>query len=62
VGIGLLGPHLALMNDTLIKFTPDLALLFAIGVLTSGSSPRASASDPGHGPGTRSPRPGRSSR
>jgi hypothetical protein len=32
----LLGPHLALMNDTLIKFTPDLALLFAIGVLTSG--------------------------
>jgi peptidoglycan/LPS O-acetylase OafA/YrhL len=36
VGIGLLGPHLALMNDTLIKFTPDLALLFAIGVLTSG--------------------------
>ena len=36
VGVGLLGPHLALMNDALIKFTPDLALLFAIGVLASG--------------------------
>ena len=36
VAIGLLGPHLALMNDALIKFTPDLALLFAIGVLASG--------------------------
>lgn len=36
LSIGVLGPHLALMNDALIKFTPDLALLFAIGVLTSG--------------------------
>jgi peptidoglycan/LPS O-acetylase OafA/YrhL len=36
VGIGLLGPHLALMNDALLKFTPDLAVLFAVGVLAAG--------------------------
>ena len=36
VSIGLLGPHLALLNDARIKFTPDLAQLFAIGVLASG--------------------------
>ncbi|MEP6815157.1 MAG: acyltransferase [Marmoricola sp.] len=36
VTIGLLGPHVALMNDTLVKFTPDLAVLFAVGVLAAG--------------------------
>jgi peptidoglycan/LPS O-acetylase OafA/YrhL len=36
VGVGLLGPHLALMNDALLKFTPDLAVLFAVGVLAAG--------------------------
>ena len=36
VTFGLLGPHVALMNDALIRFTPDLAVLFAIGVLASG--------------------------
>ena len=36
VTVGLLGPHVALMNDALIRFTPDLAVLFAIGVLASG--------------------------
>ncbi|HEU0194625.1 MAG TPA: acyltransferase [Gaiellales bacterium] len=36
VTIGLLGPHVALMNDALVRFTPDLAVLFAIGVLASG--------------------------
>jgi peptidoglycan/LPS O-acetylase OafA/YrhL len=34
--VGVLGPHVRLMNDTLIKFTPDLAVLFAIGVLAAG--------------------------
>ncbi len=34
--IGLLGPHVALMSDTLVKFTPDLAALFAVGVLAAG--------------------------
>jgi peptidoglycan/LPS O-acetylase OafA/YrhL len=36
VAIGLLGPHVALMNDALVKFTPDLAVLFAVGVLAAG--------------------------
>jgi peptidoglycan/LPS O-acetylase OafA/YrhL len=36
VTIGVLGPHLALMNTALVKFTPDLAVLFAIGLLASG--------------------------
>jgi peptidoglycan/LPS O-acetylase OafA/YrhL len=36
VTIGVLGPHVALMNTALVKFTPDLAVLFAIGVLASG--------------------------
>lgn len=35
VTVGLLGPHVPLMNDALIKFTPDLAVLFALGVLAS---------------------------
>ncbi|MBO0816468.1 MAG: acyltransferase [Actinobacteria bacterium] len=36
VTIGLLGPHVALMNTALIKFTPDLAVLFAVGLLAAG--------------------------
>jgi peptidoglycan/LPS O-acetylase OafA/YrhL len=36
VTVGALGPHVALMNDALIKFTPDVAVLFAIGVLAAG--------------------------
>jgi peptidoglycan/LPS O-acetylase OafA/YrhL len=36
VTIGVLGPHVALMNTALVKFTPDLAVLFAVGVLASG--------------------------
>jgi peptidoglycan/LPS O-acetylase OafA/YrhL len=36
VTIGVLGPHLALMNTALVKFTPDLAVLFAVGLLASG--------------------------
>ena len=53
VTVGLLGPHVALMNDALIRFTPDLAVLFAIGVLAAGSSRRASATGPGPGPASR---------
>jgi peptidoglycan/LPS O-acetylase OafA/YrhL len=33
---GLLGPHVPLLHDGLIAFTPDLAVLFAIGVLAAG--------------------------
>jgi peptidoglycan/LPS O-acetylase OafA/YrhL len=36
VTIGLLGPHVPLMNSALVKFTPDLALLFAVGLLAAG--------------------------
>jgi len=34
--IGVLGPHVALMNTALIKFTLDRAVLFAVGLLASG--------------------------
>jgi peptidoglycan/LPS O-acetylase OafA/YrhL len=34
--IGVLGPHVLLLNDALIRFTPDLVVLFAIGVLAAG--------------------------
>jgi peptidoglycan/LPS O-acetylase OafA/YrhL len=36
VVIGLLGPHVALMDTALVRFTPDLAVLFAVGLLASG--------------------------
>jgi peptidoglycan/LPS O-acetylase OafA/YrhL len=36
VTIGLLGPHVPLMDSALVKFTPDLAVLFAVGVLAAG--------------------------
>jgi peptidoglycan/LPS O-acetylase OafA/YrhL len=36
VAIGLLGPRVPLMNSALVKFTPDLALLFAVGLLAAG--------------------------
>jgi peptidoglycan/LPS O-acetylase OafA/YrhL len=36
VAIGLLGPHVPLMNSALVKFTPDLAVLFAVGLLAAG--------------------------
>jgi peptidoglycan/LPS O-acetylase OafA/YrhL len=36
VTIGVLGPHVALMNTALVKFTPDLAVLFAAGLLAAG--------------------------
>jgi hypothetical protein len=36
VTIGILGPHVALMNTALVKFTPDLAVLFAVGLLAAG--------------------------
>ena len=36
VTIGLLGPHVPLMNSALVKFTPDLAVLFAVGLLAAG--------------------------
>jgi peptidoglycan/LPS O-acetylase OafA/YrhL len=35
VTVGLLGPHVTLMNDALVRFTPDLAVLFAVGVLAA---------------------------
>jgi peptidoglycan/LPS O-acetylase OafA/YrhL len=33
---GVLGPHIALLNTALVKFTPDLAVLFAVGLLSAG--------------------------
>src|SRR5690348_12289269 len=36
VTIGLLGSHVPVMNSALVKFTPDLAVLFAVGLLAAG--------------------------
>jgi peptidoglycan/LPS O-acetylase OafA/YrhL len=36
VTVGLLAPHVAWANDALVQFTPDLAVLFAVGVLAAG--------------------------
>jgi peptidoglycan/LPS O-acetylase OafA/YrhL len=36
VSIGVLGPHVAPLNTALVKFTPDLAVLFAVGLLAAG--------------------------
>jgi peptidoglycan/LPS O-acetylase OafA/YrhL len=36
VTLGVLGPHIALMNTALVKFTPDLGVLFAVGLLAAG--------------------------
>jgi peptidoglycan/LPS O-acetylase OafA/YrhL len=36
VTIGVLGPHAPLINSALVKFTPDLAVLFAVGLLAAG--------------------------
>ncbi len=36
VTIGVLGPHVPLMDSALVKFTPDLAVLFAVGLLAAG--------------------------
>jgi peptidoglycan/LPS O-acetylase OafA/YrhL len=36
VTMGFLAPHVAWANDALVQFTPDLAVLFAVGVLAAG--------------------------
>jgi peptidoglycan/LPS O-acetylase OafA/YrhL len=36
VTVGVLAPHVAIMSTALIRFTPDLAVLFAIGVMAAG--------------------------
>ncbi len=36
VTVGVLAPHVAIMNTALIRFTPDLAVLFAIGAMAAG--------------------------
>ena len=36
VTMGVLGPHVALLNTAVVKFTPDLAVLFAVGLLAAG--------------------------
>jgi peptidoglycan/LPS O-acetylase OafA/YrhL len=33
---GVLGPHAPLMNSALVRFTPDLAVMFAVGLLAAG--------------------------
>ena len=49
ITVGALGPHVALMNDALLRFTPDLAVLFAVGVLAAGIVAAASAPKPAVG-------------
>jgi peptidoglycan/LPS O-acetylase OafA/YrhL len=36
VTMGVLGPHVALLNTALLRFFPDLAVLFAIGLTAAG--------------------------
>ena len=36
VTMGVLAPHVAWANDALVQFTPDLAVLFAVGILAAG--------------------------
>jgi peptidoglycan/LPS O-acetylase OafA/YrhL len=36
ITVGLLGPQVPLLNTALVKFTPDLAVLFAAGLLAAG--------------------------
>jgi peptidoglycan/LPS O-acetylase OafA/YrhL len=36
VAIGVLAPHWVVLDDVLIKFIPDLAVLFAVGLLAAG--------------------------
>jgi peptidoglycan/LPS O-acetylase OafA/YrhL len=36
VTVGVLGPRSTVVHDALIRFTPDLAVLFAVGVLAAG--------------------------
>jgi peptidoglycan/LPS O-acetylase OafA/YrhL len=36
VTIGLLGPHVPLLNSAVAKFAPDLAVAFAVGLLAAG--------------------------
>jgi len=36
VTMGLLGPHVPVLNSALLKYTPDLAVLFAVGLLAAG--------------------------
>ena len=36
VTVGLLAPHVALLNTALIRFAPDLAVAFAVGLLAAG--------------------------
>jgi len=36
VSVGLLAPHSMLLYDAVIRFVPDLAVLFAVGVLAAG--------------------------
>ena len=49
VTIGLLGPHVALMNTALVKFTPTSRCCSPSACWPPGSSPRASAPDPALG-------------
>lgn len=36
VTLGFLGPHVPFINSALLQYTPDLAVLFAVGVLAAG--------------------------
>jgi peptidoglycan/LPS O-acetylase OafA/YrhL len=36
VAVGVLAPHWVVLDDVLIKFIPDLAVLFAVGLLAAG--------------------------
>lgn len=48
VGVGVAGQHAVLFNEALTKFTPDLAVLFAVGVVAAGVVVNHPTSRPWH--------------
>ena len=53
--VGILGPHVPRLDVVVIQSPPDLAALFAVGILAPASSARARLADRGRGRGSRSP-------
>ena len=53
--VGILGPHVSRLDVFVIQSPPDLAALFAVGILTPASWARAGLAGRGRGRGSRSP-------
>ena len=55
--VGILGPHVARLDVFVIQSPPDLAALFAVGVVSAGVVGASGLAGRGRGPGSRSPPP-----